>query len=340
MADQAKVKYWALGNEMWGPWQVGQMTKEAYAEKAYQWAKALKLLDPSVSLILCGETGYSTWDSYVLKQCVKFDEHSLGGSTSAKLIDMHSIHIYTAAQDHLPNATAPRSAERAIQITAGLIDLARIENNVPNTVAPPTICFDEWNVWDPKRAPGDKGAEEQYTLSDALAVGIWLNVFVRQSKYIGMANIAQSVNVISPLMTHKDDLTKQTTWWPLLLFSKYMRGWTVAVNVRCGEYEGPTEPSWIRGTIETPWLDVSASVNEAGIVSMVVVNVHETKDISTQLEGLSPGESVTVYTVSGNDPMVTNTQTQQEVCIKEDSWDGKGAFIFSKHSMTMLRWKA
>ena len=38
------VKYWALGNEMWGPWQIGQMTQEAYAERAHQWAKALKLV--------------------------------------------------------------------------------------------------------------------------------------------------------------------------------------------------------------------------------------------------------------------------------------------------------
>lgn len=34
-----QVKYWALGNEVWGPWQVEQMTKEAYAHKAVQWAK-------------------------------------------------------------------------------------------------------------------------------------------------------------------------------------------------------------------------------------------------------------------------------------------------------------
>lgn len=34
-----QVKYWALGNETWGPWQIEQMTKEAYAHKAYQWAK-------------------------------------------------------------------------------------------------------------------------------------------------------------------------------------------------------------------------------------------------------------------------------------------------------------
>jgi hypothetical protein len=30
------------------------MTKEDYAKRAYQWAKALKLLDPSITLILCG----------------------------------------------------------------------------------------------------------------------------------------------------------------------------------------------------------------------------------------------------------------------------------------------
>ena len=35
----AQVKYWALGNEVWGPWQVEQTTKEAYAHKALQWAK-------------------------------------------------------------------------------------------------------------------------------------------------------------------------------------------------------------------------------------------------------------------------------------------------------------
>lgn len=81
------------------------MTKEDYAKKAYQWAKAIKLLDPSVELILCGENGSSTWDSYVIKECIKFDLHGLGGSKTASLIDMHSIHIYTASSDHYKNAT-------------------------------------------------------------------------------------------------------------------------------------------------------------------------------------------------------------------------------------------
>lgn len=255
---------------------------------------------------------------------------------------MHSIHIYTACDsDPLKNAVAPRSAERAIEICASLIDLARIENGVPASVPRQSICFDEWNVWDPKRAPGDLGAEEQYTLSDALAVGIWLNVFIRQSKHVGMANIAQSVNVISPLMTSKDGIYKQTIWWPLLLFSKYMRGHTIATHVSCGAYEGETEPKWLQTAADTPWLDVSATVSEDGWVSMAVVNVHQTDDFEVKLDGVgAEGGKVDVYTVTGKEWNVTNTADTQSVGIEESTWDGQGSYKFSKMSVTMLRWKA
>ncbi|KZM28732.1 Non-reducing end alpha-L-arabinofuranosidase [Ascochyta rabiei] len=333
------VKYWALGNECWGPWQVEQMTKEDYAKKAWQWAKALKLLDPTITLILCGETGYSSWDYYVLNQCVKWSVHGLSGDTTKSFIDMHSIHIYTADNEHLPNATAPRAAERAIQMTSALIDLARIENKVPETVPRPTICFDEWNVWDPVRAPGEEGAEEKYTLSDALAVAVFLNGFIRQAKDMGMANIAQSVNVISPLMTTKDGLIKQTIWWPLLLFSKYMRGHTIALNVKSPEYTGRTNPNWIRGTIETPYLDACAVAGEDGYTNLAVTNVSEEKDFEVSLDGIN-ADKVEVHTVNGEHVQVTNTAEDQQVGIKESSWDGQGAFTFPKHSFTLLRWKS
>lgn len=316
---------------MWGPWQIGQMSKEVYANTALQWAKALKLLDPSLLLILCGETGHSSWDYYVLKQCIHY-------------IDYHSIHIYTAAKAHLPNVTAPLSAERAIEITSGLIDLAIIEAvpPLPPGVKKPKICFDEWNVWDPERAPGELGAEEAYTLSDALAVGVWLNVFVRQSKWVGMANIAQSVNVISPLMTTEEGIVKQTTWWPLLLFSKFMRGWTIGVHVRSEAWdcEDKTKPRWLGGVLEdgASLLDVSASVNADGVVSLAVVNISEEKDLAVDLKGLVAGE-VKVYTITGRSVEVVNTKEKEEVGIEEGRWDGQGKFVFKKHSLTLLRWK-
>jgi alpha-N-arabinofuranosidase len=73
---------------------------------------------------------------------------------------------------------------------------------------------------------------------------------------------------------------------------------------------------------------------------MAVVNVSDSKDFSTKLEGVS-SDSVTVYTVTGDHPMVANTNgNEEEVVIKETKWDSKGEFTFPKHSVTMLRWKA
>lgn len=155
-----------------------------------------------------------------------------------------------------------------------------------------------------------------------------------------MANIAQSVNVISPLMTTKEGITKQTTWWPLLLFSKHMRGQVIATNVRSPEYEGPTEPNWIRGAIETPYLDVSATIDDNGFVNLAVVNVHETRDFSVDLNGLASDAEVTVYTVTGESIGVVNKGDQNPVGIVESKWDGKGPYDFVKASVTLLRWKA
>jgi alpha-L-arabinofuranosidase len=252
---------------------------------------------------------------------------------------MHSIHIYTTSNEHIPNAIAPLSAERAIETAAALIDIARIESKIPPSVPATKICFDEWNVWDPVRAPGEQGAEQLYTLSDALAVAVWLNVFIRQSKWVGMANIAQTVNVISPLMTTKDGIVKQATWWPLLLFSKYMRGWTLGVHVRAGAYDGATQPSWLQGVLAqgASWLDVSASVNEDGVISLVVVNINETQDYEVDLVGT--GKEVAVYMVSGPTIKSVNAAGSEEVGVKETTWDGQGKYKFSRHSMTLLRWQ-
>ena len=179
---------------------------------------------------------------------------------------------------------------------------------------------------------------DSYTLSDALAVSVWLNVFVRQSKHIGMANIAQSVNVISPLMTDKTGITKQSTWWPLLLFSKYMRGSALAVHLRCGVYDGPTRPEWIRGTMETPWLDVSAAIDHKGKTTLAVVNICPDTDIEAHIDGISSLQVAEVYTVSASTIGSTHATGEGEVLVQGGTWNGGGRYSFPKHSLTMLRW--
>ena len=335
------VKYWGLGNEVWGPWQIAQTTyPKQYAETALQWAKGIKLLDPEVKLILCGKDGISEWDYEVIKHCIQPATMSDLGVTQPPLIDYVSIHTYTASNDYHENVFAPLAAERAIETTSCLIDLACVENKIPAGQKRPLICFDEWNVWDPKRAVGSKGAEETYTLGDALAVGVWLHLFIRQSDKVGMACIAQTVNVISPLMTTHEGIVKQTSWWVYELFCKFMKGERINFVVDCEVYDGNTKPEWeknIQG-LKMRWLDVSACV-ERGWCTVSVVNLHQGEDIEADFGGVTNGVDVDVYLVTGDEPNVNNMGGSEKVKIKESKWKAESTYQFPKHSFTMLRWK-
>lgn len=265
---------------------------------------------------------------------------------------MHSIHYYSMGQGHYRNISSVYAAERAIQVCSSLIDLARCEFDMtpfpdveristrPASKTRPTICFDEWNVWDPERAPGNKGAEEHYTLSDSLAVAIWLNIFIRNSRELGMATIAQSVNVIAPLMTTPRGLWRQTTYYPLLLFSRYMRGDSVAVHVRTPVYDGPTFPEWVQSTVPVPKLDASAA-RDGPWMNLAVVNSDSEHSFPSNLDGIPAGTAVEVYRVGGASFAASdaNSEGDDKIRIVESTWTASGSFTFERLSFTLLRWK-
>ena len=62
-----RVRYWGLGNEMYGGWQIGSLSAEDYVKKARTFALVMKRTDPSIELIGCGHNGVSDWDVTVIQ---------------------------------------------------------------------------------------------------------------------------------------------------------------------------------------------------------------------------------------------------------------------------------
>ena len=71
-----------------------------------------------------------------------------------------------------------------------------------------------------RRDPAFNGLEETYDLADALVVAMHLNAFIRHAASVRMANLAQLVNVIAPMVTTPDDLLLQTTFYPFELYAR------------------------------------------------------------------------------------------------------------------------
>jgi alpha-N-arabinofuranosidase len=109
------------------------------------------------------------------------------------------------------------------------------------------LCFDEWNVWYKARTPADMDGEgkfaphlveEVYNLEDALVVAGFLMSFIRHADVVKIANIAQIVNVIAPLLTRGDELLKQSIFHAFRMISSRARGSALRVAVDGPGYDG------------------------------------------------------------------------------------------------------
>jgi alpha-N-arabinofuranosidase len=135
-AEPWKVAYWALGNEIDGPWQLGHKNADEYAKVALEAAKAMRAVDPSIRLIASGSSNYGAdwiaWNRTVLQ-------------TLRNTVDYIAIHTYLANRenDFERFMAWSQTIERYIEVTAALIR----EVQTGPSPRPIYIAYDEWNVW-------------------------------------------------------------------------------------------------------------------------------------------------------------------------------------------------
>jgi alpha-N-arabinofuranosidase len=336
-----RVRYWGLGNEMWGPWQIGHMSADDYVKKARAFAMVMKRTDPTIELIACGHNGWSDWDATVLEGL-------------APIIDYHSIHLYTGTFDHYATVFQSHEAERAVRICTALIERVRHAQRIAHPIA---IAFDEWNVWYRTRSEADRkaGVEERYTLSDALAVATYLNGFIRQCRSVRIANLAQLVNAIAPIFTSARGLFLQTIYHPLRLYAEHTqevaldvhvdsptRELSVADEQACAGQLGRVHRVAELGPFSL--LDAVATRDDSGRrLTLAVVN--RDRDAShaatVDLVGAAASGGSIVAEVNGPDVGAMNSFEQPRlVDVKERKVELAGSRVhyeFPAHSITVLR---
>ena len=330
------VRYWGLGNELYGGWQLGAMAAADYVQKAREFSKVMKLTDPSIELISCGQNGWDDWDRVVIEGL-------------ASIVDYHSIHIYTGHPDYYRNVFEPHQAERAIRICSAFIEEARYNQRITRPIG---IAYDEWNIWFKARTAEHRrsGIEEQYDLSDALAFATYLNIFIRECKNVPIANLAQMVNAIAPIFTNPDGLFLQTIYHPLRLYAEHSQAIALDPTVICDTHELPSDadfpPRAQRVADLGPFklLDVSATRAEDGqTVTVGIVNRHRDAPITTTLQ-IAGGAAITAAVaseVNGEDPNVLNSFTRPDaVVVQERQLPVGGSSLeitLPAHSVTVLR---
>jgi alpha-N-arabinofuranosidase len=229
------IRTWCLGNEMDGPWQIGQKTASEYGRLAAEAGKAMKLVDPTIELVACGSSGrhmstFGAWEREVL-------EHTYD------VADYISLHAYYEEDGDLASFLAS-----AVDMDAFISEVVATCDHVQAVRRSPKVmrlAFDEWNVWYQKaynaapqraweRAP--HLIEDDFTLADAVVVGSYLTTFLAHADRVAIACQAQLANIIAPIRTEPGGPAwRQSIFHPFALVAANARGVSLTVPVDSAE---------------------------------------------------------------------------------------------------------
>lgn len=272
--DPYQVKFWGIGNENYGGW--GESDKESdtvYAQKLNQWAGAIKNRYPELSLLGVGHT--YNWNKTVLEK-------------NDKLIDFLTQHYYVASKykdNKLENPTsslfAPSKIEAHLQKLGELLnkvnqESGRIEN-------PIRLSVDEWN----NRHSIFQDGEFKFTRqdsrrqSDVAIVAQVLNVFIRQSPVVGMANYIFPVNAHGLIRTVGDtDAFEASIYYVFEQYRNWMTGKKLEAKVTgpgiiasdiTFSVDGDADEISL-GDKPLNFIDAAAVMNDDGTLNISIIN--------------------------------------------------------------------
>ncbi len=320
------VKYWGVGNENYGEWQVGYRSAKEYAKVLREYAKFMKVVDPSIKIIAVG-ADEPEWDLEVVK-------------TAGKYIDYISNHQYLGSDDYYDTVASVYWVKRRLEVLKSVIEIAQPLLKEEERVK---IALDEWNIW--YRSNPENGNEENYALKDGLfAAGIFI-VLHKLCRSVTMANLAQLVNVLGAIHTNKQSLYLTSIYRAFELFANHAGEIVLDALVESETYDIKGKKFFGREfkLSNVPYLDASVTLNRGkDKLYIAAVNYHKEKKIECPifLEGFFPSTEAKVYELNGPDVMATNDfENPEKVKIKTGMIKNAGSkfnYSFPPHSCTVI----
>jgi alpha-N-arabinofuranosidase len=308
--DPYGVRVWCIGNEMDGPWQIGHMDAVAYGKAANETGKAMRLVDPSIELVVCGSSHsrmptFGAWEDTVLDLAWEVADH----------ISLHTYYDPARFESSAAFLAASLDLDRMIDTVAATADAVAARKRSRRRVS---LSVDEWNVW--YQTPTEKFErrgepfaeappliEDTYTVTDALVVGCVLITLLRHADRVRMACLAQLVNVIAPIRTRDGGPAwRQTTYFPFQHAARYGRGTVLRV-----EPDGPTYAT--EGEDGVRVLEATAVHDGADTLTLFAVNrATEPLSLEAVLHGLGTPAVAEHLVLADGDPSAANTAEQPE----------------------------
>jgi len=337
-----KVKYWGIGNEVDGPFQIGYKTPEEYARAVTEYGKVMKRVDPDIKLAASAacmwEIRQDMLTQHPMYRKTEWVERGkLILEQAGDLIDYMALHLYSwtnQVKNHNDLMSFSEVIEGVLSSYEGLMRAVCTERDIRRPIY---IAMDEWGAF---------RNDDSSNVGDALVTGMYLNAFIRHAYAVRMANFTPTVVSFEPTpmqtsVGHKlGKLVPQTIYYPFELYSR-----------TCGQqaldvfWEGETFIGTYHGREYTGirTLDVAATLDESKKRLVVYVINRNQKEAMETTISLADGQfagSIQASVINGPDIKSANTlEKPDQVVTRESALEASGKSFtcsFEPHSVTAL----
>jgi alpha-N-arabinofuranosidase len=277
------VKYWGIGNEVWGPWQIGTTSAKEYSGRLKRFTQAMKAIDPSIKIIAVGNNPLS--DS-LDDSAAKWNKEVLNDASEE--IDFLSWHIYQPEQDSWKESYDPLSLFASVCAAPLDIDaiIQRVGKEIDNSKGSGRItqCIDEWNIWLPPGKQARSMHQVTYTMRDALYIAGVINVFFRNFKQVDIGNLAQLVNVLPLIQTNQTSATATAIYYPFELAAELEEN-VLAITTNSPMFNSQAIGVNVQFHTNVPYLDAVATQDEEGdSLTFLLTNRHPENRMNVNIQ--------------------------------------------------------
>ena len=293
------VRYWSIGNENYGAWEMGAKTADEWARLALESAKMMKRVDHTIELAIASIPDLD-WNAKALRQ-------------AGDLLDWVSIHGYwsRASDEGVFEQGYDNIIARAFEPEARIVTVKHILGSL-GYLGKLRIAFDEWNLrgWCHPNFMNFGAADHalmdandinsNYNMADAIFTACFLNSCLRHCDVVGMANFSPVVNTVGAIFTHADGIVLRPTYHVFDLFTNHTYDEIVHSVVAAPSFTVATAEGACQSLAHVDAVVTRDSAT--GAIGITLVNLHGEDKITCRIRGLGAGAfgSATVRTVSGD----------------------------------------
>lgn len=266
------VKFWGVGNEMWGCG--GNMTPEFYANLYKQYSTFMTDWNNSDKVFRIA-SGANVADYHWTEVLMR--------DIPRNLIEGVALHSYSFVEWEKKGSSTQFDEKQyfATMKTALKMDeLVTRHSEIMDKYDPAkktALIVDEWGGWydvEPGTNPGF--LYQQNTMRDAMIAGTTLNIFNNHSDRVRMANLAQTVNVLQAvILTKGDKMLLTPTYHVMHMYKVHQDAKLLPVKI--------ATPDYVSGSEKLPAISASASAKD-GKTHLSLVNIHSTQKITAEVD--------------------------------------------------------